>query len=175
MVLVCVHVPSWRILWLSDGGSSCQQTGEVKSLPGITFNSLCDSCLVHLAVILNRKGTLLFNNIFSIIPAVMMGVSEIAKSYEIIIVARFIVGICAGQMFSTIHCGSGKNCSIPLTHPFLSAGLSSNVVPMYLGELSPKNLRGALGIVPQLFITIGILSAQVLGIRSILGNSTSNA
>lgn len=55
---------------------------------------------------------------------------------------------------------------------FLSSGLSSNVVPMYLGELSPKNLRGALGIVPQLFITIGILSAQVLGIRNILGNST---
>lgn len=53
-----------------------------------------------------------------------------------------------------------------------SAGLSSNVVPMYLGELSPKNLRGALGIIPQLFITIGILSAQVLGIRNILGNST---
>ncbi|KAE8293355.1 Solute carrier family 2, facilitated glucose transporter member 5 [Larimichthys crocea] len=76
----------------------------------------------------------------------MMGVSEIAKSYEIIIVSRFIVGICAG--------------------------LSSNVVPMYLGELSPKNLRGALGIVPQLFITIGILCAQVLGIRNILGNST---
>ncbi|XP_034028103.1 solute carrier family 2, facilitated glucose transporter member 5-like [Thalassophryne amazonica] len=95
---------------------------------------------------LGRKGTLLFNNIFSIIPAVMMGVSEITKSYEIIIVARFIVGICAG--------------------------LSSNVVPMYLGELSPKNLRGAIGIIPQLFITIGILSAQVLGIRNILGNST---
>lgn len=43
---------------------------------------------------------------------------------------------------------------------------------MYLGELAPKNLRGALGIVPQLFITIGILCAQVLGIRKILGNST---
>lgn len=54
----------------------------------------------------------------------------------------------------------------------LSEGLSSNVVPMYLGELSPKNLRGAIGIVPQLFITIGILCAQVLGIRHILGNST---
>ncbi|XP_061592309.1 solute carrier family 2, facilitated glucose transporter member 5-like isoform X2 [Cololabis saira] len=95
---------------------------------------------------LGRKGTLLFNNIFSIVPAVMMGVSEIAKTYEIIIVARFIVGICAG--------------------------LSSNVVPMYLGELAPKNLRGAIGIVPQLFITVGILAAQVLGIRHILGNST---
>ncbi|XP_053173175.1 solute carrier family 2, facilitated glucose transporter member 1a isoform X2 [Scomber japonicus] len=107
------------------------------------FGSLMVAPLVNK---LGRKGTLLFNNIFSIVPAVMMGVSEIAHSYEIIIVARFIVGICAG--------------------------LSSNVVPMYLGELSPKNLRGAIGIVPQLFITIGILSAQVLGIRHILGNST---
>ncbi|XP_055078775.1 solute carrier family 2, facilitated glucose transporter member 1a isoform X2 [Periophthalmus magnuspinnatus] len=101
------------------------------------FGSLMVAPLVNK---LGRKGTLLFNNIFSIVPAVMMGVSEIAKSYEIIIVARFIVGICA--------------------------------VPMYLGEISPKNLRGAIGIVPQLFITIGILSAQVLGIRNILGNST---
>lgn len=32
----------------------------------------------------------------------MMGVSEIAKSYEIIIVARVIVGICAGQICSTM-------------------------------------------------------------------------
>ncbi|KAL0158293.1 hypothetical protein M9458_046369, partial [Cirrhinus mrigala] len=48
--------------------------------------------------------------------------------------------------------------------------LSSNVVPMYLGEIAPKNYRGAVGIIPQLFITIGILVAQVFGIRSILGN-----
>ncbi|XP_072223239.1 solute carrier family 2, facilitated glucose transporter member 5 [Leuresthes tenuis] len=107
------------------------------------FGSLMVAPLVNK---FGRKGTLLFNNIFSIVPAVMMGVSEIAKSFEIIIVARFIVGICAG--------------------------LSSNVVPMYLGELSPKNLRGALGIIPQLFITIGILCAQVLGLRNILGNTT---
>ncbi|KAM9828686.1 solute carrier family 2, facilitated glucose transporter member 5-like isoform X1 [Syngnathus typhle] len=106
------------------------------------FGSLMVAPLVNK---LGRKGALLFNNIFSIVPALMMGVSELAKSYEIIIVARFIVGICAG--------------------------LSSNVVPMYLGELAPKNLRGAIGIVPQLFITIGILCAQVLGIRNLLGNS----
>ncbi|XP_030624406.1 solute carrier family 2, facilitated glucose transporter member 5 [Chanos chanos] len=105
------------------------------------FGSLMVAPLVNR---LGRKGTLLFNNIFSIVPAIMMGVSEVAKSYEIIIVARVLVGICAG--------------------------LSSNVVPMYLGELSPKNLRGAIGIVPQLFITIGILTAQVFGIRSILGS-----
>lgn len=49
-----------------------------------------------------RKGTLLFNNIFSIVPAIMMGCSEIAKSFEIIIVARFIVGICAGWATKTL-------------------------------------------------------------------------
>ncbi|KAK6472354.1 solute carrier family 2 [Huso huso] len=106
------------------------------------FGSLMVAPLVNK---LGRKGTLLFNNIFSIVPAVLMGASEAAKSYEIIIVARFLVGICAG--------------------------LSSNVVPMYLGEISPKNLRGAIGIVPQLFITIGILVAQIFGIRSMLGNT----
>ncbi|KAJ8378882.1 hypothetical protein AAFF_G00233160 [Aldrovandia affinis] len=107
------------------------------------FGSLMVAPLVNK---LGRKGALLFNNIFSIVPAVMMGASEVAGSYEIIIVSRILVGICAG--------------------------LSSNVVPMYLGELSPKNLRGAIGIVPQLFITIGILTAQVFGIRGILGNSS---
>ncbi|XP_055438370.1 solute carrier family 2, facilitated glucose transporter member 5 isoform X5 [Bubalus kerabau] len=93
---------------------------------------------------LGRKGTLLFNNIFSIVPALLMGFSELAKSFEMIIVARVLVGICAG--------------------------LSSNVVPMYLGELAPKNWRGALGVVPQLFITIGILVAQIFGLRGLLAN-----
>lgn len=58
--------------------------------------------------------------------------------------------------------------SAPLPSP--PPGVSSNVVPMYLGELAPKNLRGALGVVPQLFITIGILVAQLFGLRSILAN-----
>ncbi|XP_075394372.1 solute carrier family 2, facilitated glucose transporter member 5-like [Tenrec ecaudatus] len=39
---------------------------------------------------------------------------------------------------------------------------------MYLGELAPKNLRGALGVVPQVFITVGILVAQIFGLRSLL-------
>ncbi|XP_041062947.1 solute carrier family 2, facilitated glucose transporter member 1a [Carcharodon carcharias] len=105
------------------------------------FGSLMVAPLVNK---LGRKGTLLFNNIFSIVPAILMGSSKASKSFEIIIFARIVIGICAG--------------------------LSSNVVPMYLGELSPKNLRGAIGVMPQLFITIGILIAQIFGIRSILAN-----
>uniref|UniRef100_A0A8C3C1P8 Solute carrier family 2, facilitated glucose transporter member 5 n=1 Tax=Cairina moschata TaxID=8855 RepID=A0A8C3C1P8_CAIMO len=91
-----------------------------------------------------RKGTLLINNLFSIAAAILMGTSEIAKTFEVIILSRVIMGIYAG--------------------------LASNVVPMFLGEMAPKNLRGAIGVVPQLFITIGILIAQILGLNSILGN-----
>lgn len=104
------------------------------------FGSLMVGPLVNKC---GRKGTLLVNNIFSIVPAILMGTSKVAKTFEVIILSRIIVGICAG--------------------------LSSNVVPMYLGEMSPKNLRGATGVVPQLFITIGILAAQVLGLTKILG------
>lgn len=42
---------------------------------------------------------------------------------------------------------------------------------MFLGEMSPRNLRGAIGIVPQLFISFGILVAQTLGLTIILGNA----
>lgn len=54
-------------------------------------------------------------------------------------------------------------------------GLASNVVPMFLGEMAPRNLRGAIGVVPQLFITVGILVAQILGLNSILGNAEGKA
>ncbi|NWQ78113.1 GTR5 protein, partial [Columbina picui] len=93
-----------------------------------------------------RKGTLLINNLFSIVAAILMGTSEAAKTFEVIILSRVIMGIYAG--------------------------LASNVVPMFLGELSPKNLRGAIGVIPQLFITVGILVAQILGLDIILGNAT---
>ncbi|PKU36096.1 solute carrier family facilitated glucose transporter member 5-like [Limosa lapponica baueri] len=92
-----------------------------------------------------RKGTLLINNLFSIAAAILMGTSKLAKTFEVIILSRVIMGIYAG--------------------------LASNVVPMFLGEISPKNLRGAIGVVPQLFITVGILVAQIFGLNSILGTA----
>ncbi|NWW80916.1 GTR5 protein, partial [Climacteris rufus] len=96
-----------------------------------------------------RKGTLLINNLFSIASAILMGTSRLAKTFEVIIVCRVIMGIYAG--------------------------LASNVVPMFLGEMAPKNLRGAIGIVPQLFICFGILIAQILGLNMVLGNAEGKA
>jgi len=38
-------------------------------------------------------------------------------------------------------------------------------------EVSPNNLKGAMGAVHQLGLTGGILVAQILGLKDILGNA----
>jgi len=59
------------------------------------------------------------------------------------ILARFVIGICSG--------------------------LATGICPMYCIEISNKNLRGAVGVIPQLFITIGILSAQLFAFPQLMG------
>lgn len=61
-----------------------------------------------------------------------------------------------------------------LPGPFTS-GISLSVVPMYLGEIAPKNLRGFLGLVPSIFIGTGVFLAQVLGLHELLGKVVNNA
>ncbi|XP_073283089.1 sugar transporter ERD6-like 6, partial [Primulina huaijiensis] len=43
-------------------------------------------------------------------------------------------------------------------------GMISYTVPVYLVEIAPQNLRGALGSVNQLCVTIGVLLAYILGL-----------
>ncbi|KAK2105872.1 hypothetical protein P7K49_015386 [Saguinus oedipus] len=92
-----------------------------------------------------RKGTLLINDIFAIIPAILMGVSKVAKAFELIIFSRVVLGVCAGISYSAL--------------------------PMYLGELAPKNLRGMLGTMTEVFVIVGVFLAQIFSLQAILGNS----
>lgn len=48
-------------------------------------------------------------------------------------------------------------------------GICLSVVPLYLGEVAPKNLRGFLGLMPSIFICLGVFFAQVLGLPELLG------
>ena len=52
------------------------------------------------------------------------------------------------------------------------AGLNTSLVPMYISEISPFNLRGGLGTINQLAVTVGLLVSQILGVEGLLGTDT---
>ncbi|KAM6982946.1 solute carrier family 2, facilitated glucose transporter member 1-like [Tautogolabrus adspersus] len=93
-----------------------------------------------------RKNSMLMANVLAFIAAAFFGFSKLACSFEMLIIGRFIIG--------------------------LYSGLSTGFVPLYVEEISPTSLRGALGTLHQLGVVIGILLAQILGIEAIMGNST---
>ena len=82
-------------------------------------------------------------NILVIISGALTVLSELVTSYVPFIIGRFLTGI---------YCG-------------LFTGLG----PLYLSEISPKNLRGAAGTLHQLSLVIGILATNIMGLPEIFG------
>ncbi|XP_018083769.1 solute carrier family 2, facilitated glucose transporter member 1 isoform X1 [Xenopus laevis] len=93
-----------------------------------------------------RRNSMLMANILAFLAAILMGFSKLASSFEMLIIGRFVVGL---------YCG-----------------LTTGFVPMYVGEISPTSLRGALGTLHQLGVVIGILIAQIFGLKPIMGNES---
>ncbi|XP_068607064.1 solute carrier family 2 member 15b [Brachionichthys hirsutus] len=90
-----------------------------------------------------RKGTLVRATVLVFIGGALMGFSRQCRMPAMVIIGRFITGI--------------------------HSGICLSVVPMYLGEIAPKNLRGFLGLVPSVHICLGVFIAQVLGLSEMLG------
>ncbi|XP_006914737.1 solute carrier family 2, facilitated glucose transporter member 3 isoform X1 [Pteropus alecto] len=91
-----------------------------------------------------RRNSMLIVNLLAITGGCLMGFAKIAESVEMLILGRLVIG--------------------------LFCGLCTGFVPMYIGEVSPTALRGAFGTLNQLGIVIGILVAQIFGLKFILGS-----
>ncbi|VDH89420.1 MFS transporter, SP family, arabinose:H+ symporter, partial [Mytilus galloprovincialis] len=92
-----------------------------------------------------RKGTLLRNNLLNLLGGLLMLFSDNAKSYEMLIVGRLVIGICAG--------------------------IFTGAAPLYLSEIAPISLRGFAGVFNQLAITFGVMISEILGLQFILGTA----
>ncbi|XP_058014717.1 solute carrier family 2, facilitated glucose transporter member 11-like, partial [Ahaetulla prasina] len=90
-----------------------------------------------------RKKSLLLNNVFVALAALLVGFSRVAKSFEMILLSRFFAGI--------------------------NSGVAMSIQPMYLGESAPKELRGAVAMTSASFTALGLVLGQVAGLREILG------
>lgn len=97
-----------------------------------------------MAVRFGRKKSLLLNNSFLFVGAVLVLLCRWARSVEMIMLARFLVGV--------------------------NSGVSMNVQPMYFGESAPKHLRGAVAFSSAVFTAFGIFLGQVVGLTELLGS-----
>lgn len=90
-----------------------------------------------------RKNSVLLHGLNTIIGAVLVLLSYYLNSPVCVIMSRFFYGI--------------------------QGGMSCGIIPTYLTEISPAELRGATGVLHQLFLTLGIMISQLLGFRQLLG------
>uniref|UniRef100_A0A8C9MIZ6 Solute carrier family 2, facilitated glucose transporter member 11-like n=1 Tax=Serinus canaria TaxID=9135 RepID=A0A8C9MIZ6_SERCA len=101
-------------------------------------------CCGYLTTKYRKKKCQMFTNLIMLVAALFMALSKTAKSFEMILVGRFLYGI--------------------------GAGFSLNIHPQYVGEISPKKLRGFTNATVAVFLTLGKLTGQVVGLREILGS-----
>ncbi|CAJ1051449.1 solute carrier family 2 member 9%2C like 1 [Xyrichtys novacula] len=92
---------------------------------------------------IGRKKAMICSSWIGIVAAVIVLMSKYAKSYEMIIVARILYGFAAGLVGSTHS--------------------------MYLGEISPRRLRGIVAVTYPTFLSLGKLAGQFFGLSEILG------
>jgi len=89
---------------------------------------------------------LLANNILAFLAAVCLFAAKYSGTYYLLYLGRFLIGVNSG----------------------VNAGLS----PMYLSEIAPVSVRGAVGTIYQLIITMSILFSQIMGMKVVLGTDS---
>ncbi|NWV61095.1 GTR9 protein, partial [Malurus elegans] len=107
-----------------------------------------------------RNGALSRSALLVLLAGGFMGFSRELGSPEMVIIGRSITGLHSG--------GCCLGCAQPFPH-----GSNPTAIPRGVGEHSifptRSNLRGFLGLMPTLFICLGVFCAQVLGLPELLG------
>ncbi|OQV15407.1 Solute carrier family 2, facilitated glucose transporter member 1 [Hypsibius exemplaris] len=98
----------------------------------------------YLMKVYGLKSSILMHAAILIVGTGISCLSDQAQSYEMLIFGRVIVGVAVG---------------------------SGNVlVPIYISEISPVALRGALGTLPTTMFILGMIIATTLGLPYVMGN-----
>lgn len=88
-----------------------------------------------LADLRGRRGAVIIAKLLTLLAAILFVASKPSHLVALLLLGRLIAG--------------------------LAGGLATSVVPMYLTELSPVALRGAMGVLCPIGLTIGVLIGQV--------------
>ncbi|KAM9329605.1 solute carrier family 2, facilitated glucose transporter member 11-like [Gastrophryne carolinensis] len=97
----------------------------------------------YLAGRFGKKKCSLFGAIIPISSAVLMGLSKTTGYFEIILAGRFLSG--------------------------LFSGLALNINAQYIGDSAPRKLSGLFNAIGPVFVTLGKLCGQIVGLREIFG------
>ncbi|KAL7843635.1 hypothetical protein AOLI_G00251470 [Acnodon oligacanthus] len=93
--------------------------------------------------LLGRKRAMIWNNAITVVGLGIMIISKPAKSFEMVLISRFFFGF--------------------------TSGLGGNLHVIYLGEISPKKIRGMVTLTVATFKAVGKLTGQLAGLSEILG------
>jgi len=150
--------------------------------------------LVFLSIVLTvcssivRRSAIFASMIFQLIASVLMIITlEIYHGYTkgdpdqltiietlknkdtavvLLYISRFLSGWSAGK---SNHLFQNRKTQIELNNIFLYIGMCCVVSTIYLMDISPRTIRGEIITFHQLFIVIGILVGQIIGIPWLLG------
>ncbi|XP_069476009.1 solute carrier family 2, facilitated glucose transporter member 11-like [Ambystoma mexicanum] len=86
------------------------------------------------------------NSIFPVVAFVLVACCRIARSFEMILIGRFLFGF--------------------------NAGLGMNIHAQYLSEIAPKKLRGFTNVTCCIFVTFGKFCGQLVGLSELFGTES---
>ncbi|XP_053326647.1 solute carrier family 2, facilitated glucose transporter member 11-like [Spea bombifrons] len=93
-----------------------------------------------------KKKCLLYNCLLPLASALLVGLSRTVNSIEMIMVGRFLCGFYSG--------------------------LGINVHAQFAGDIAPRKLRGFINATGPLFVTLGKLFGQIVGLREFFGTES---